>query len=411
MNTDSALAKDFTETFGAVSDIGRDPSGGYLRFAWTDEDRVARAWFAEEAASRGLAYERDRNGNLWAWWGDPTQGDALVLGSHLDTVPRGGAYDGALGVVSGLVAISAAREAGAEPRRPVAVAAFAEEEGGRFGVPTLGSGLLTGALHPDDVTNRRETSGGTLGQAMRSDALATGEIGEDKDLLSRLGAYAELHVEQGRALVDVGAPLGLGTSIWPHGRWRLHLAGELNHAGTTTLDDRKDPMIVLARAILTARERAGQLGAVATIGRVMADPNNTNSVAESVDAWLDARASNDIALDELVESVRVDTRLVGARGGVATEVISESRSPEVDFDIGLSSRLKETLRGRGLPAPDLAIAAGHDAGNFANLVPTAMLFVRNPTGASHCPGEYASDTDCVLGCAVLTDFVIDWVRG
>lgn len=410
--TDTAeeMAVDFAVTFDELADIGCvSPTRGYLRLAWTDEDRAAREWFVRQASERDLDYRRDRNGNLWAWWGEPADGEALVLGSHLDTVPHGGAYDGALGVVSGFVAVSEARRRGLEANRPVAVAAFAEEEGGRFGIPTLGSRLLTGAIGPADVFGRTDDHGVRLVEAVAADGLDPDALGHDKELLDQIGSVVELHVEQGRGLADLDAPLAVGSGIWPHGRWRLALRGEANHAGTTRIADRRDPTVVLADSILAARAAAERLGAMATIGRIRIDPGSTNCVPGEADAWLDARASHDVTLDELVNSVIAETRLAGLRRDIDTESVCESRTPEVEFDLDLCIRLKELVRAHDLPVPELPTAAGHDAGTFASLLPAAMLFVRNPTGASHNPAESARDEDCTTGCTVLADLVGDWV--
>jgi beta-ureidopropionase / N-carbamoyl-L-amino-acid hydrolase len=331
-----------------------------------------------------------------------------VLGSHLDTVPRGGAYDGALGVVAGFVAVSALRRRGLDPVRPVAVAAFAEEEGGRFGLATLGSRLLAGALAPADALGRRDAGGVTVAEAVRDDGLDPERVGPDPDLLDRLGEVVELHVEQGRGLVDLPAPLGVGSRVRPHGRWRLELRGEANHAGTTRLRDRRDPTLPLATAITAARELAGQAGAVATVGRVLVEPNSTNSVPGGVRAWLDARAPEAATLDRLLADWQAEVVAAAAGHGVEAELSCESRSAAVEFDPALRARLAEVLAGLGLPAPELETAAGHDAAALAGVLPTAMLFVRNPTGASHSPAEAASDEDCALGCAALAALVEAW---
>jgi len=408
---DPALLADFRRTFAGLAAIGRDPGGeggaGWRRFAWTGEDRAARAWFERQAAERGLAAERDRNGNLWAWWGEPAPGSAIVLGSHLDTVAGGGAYDGALGVVAGFVALGELRRRGVTPSRPVAVAAFADEEGGRFGLPTFGSRLLAGALDPEAALARTDAGGTTLAEAVAADGLDPGGLGPDPDRLAALAAVVELHVEQGRALgdLDVDAPVAVGAAIWPHGRWRLGLRGEANHAGTTRLADRRDPMLPLARAVLAARDLAAEAGAVATVGRVVVDPNGTNSVPAAVAAWLDARAPDDATLDRLVGAWREEVELAAAAHGVAASLDAESRSAAVAFDGGLRATLAEALGAIGLPAPELPTAAGHDAGALAAAVPAGMLFVRNPTGASHSPAESATDEDCALGCAALAAVV------
>jgi beta-ureidopropionase / N-carbamoyl-L-amino-acid hydrolase len=398
----------FEGCFGGLAAIGRDPGGGWTRLAWTDEDRAARAWFEAEAADRGLEVERDSAGNLWAWWRPPdpaadpgTEGLVVAVGSHLDTVRGGGAYDGALGVVSGLLAVGQLIERGVEPARPVAVVAFADEEGGRFGVPLFGSRVLAGALDPSDLLERVDEHGTSVAEALTAAGIDPDGFGPDPARLGRLAAFVELHVEQGRGLADLGQPVALATAMWPHGRWRLTLTGEANHAGTTRLADRRDPMLGLAAAILAARAAATELGAVATLGRVLVEPNSANSVPGRVSAWLDARAEEDQRLDWLLAAFEAAVEDAAGRNGLAVELAGESRGPGVEFDPALADRLDACLRARGLDPPRLPTAAGHDAGALAAVVPTAMLFVRNPTGTSHSPAETAEVDDCLVGVDAL----------
>jgi beta-ureidopropionase / N-carbamoyl-L-amino-acid hydrolase len=412
MSASGELRDDFERCFGGLAAIGRDPAGGWTRLAWTDEDRAAREWFQAEATARGLAVERDRAGNLWAWWGggagsepDAAKGGAVAVGSHLDTVRGGGAYDGALGVVGGLVAVAELARRGVEPKLPVAVVAFADEEGGRFGAATFGGRLLAGRLDPKTVLDRTDQDGTTMAQALRAAGLDPDAVGPDPQRLGRLAAFVELHVEQGRALVDLGQPVGLGTAIWPHGRWRLTVTGEANHAGTTRLGDRRDPMFALAAAVLAARAAAAELGAVATVGRVVVEPNSSNSVAGRVLAWLDARAEQDQTLDWLVAAFQLAVDEAAGRNGLTVELECESRSPAVAFDRDLAGRLDACLRDRGLEPVELPTAAGHDAGALAGSIPTAMLFVRNPTGISHSPAETAELDDCLAGVKALAAVV------
>jgi beta-ureidopropionase / N-carbamoyl-L-amino-acid hydrolase len=397
------LRDDFEACFGGLAAIGRDPAGGWTRLAWTEEDGAARSWFGSEASARGLTVDRDPAGNLWAWWPGPAtdQGGVVAVGSHLDTVRGGGAYDGALGVVGGLVAVGELIARGVEPERPVAVVAFADEEGGRFGVPTFGSRVLAGALDPPDVLGRTDQDGVTVAEALAAAGVDPETLGPDPARVGRLAAFVELHVEQGRGLVDLGQPVGLGTGIWPHGRWRLTLTGEANHAGTTRLADRRDPMLGLAAAVLAARAAATELDAVATVGRVVVEPNSANSVPGRVSAWLDARAEGDQTLDWLVAAFQAAVEEAADRNGLTAALDRESRSPAVELDGELTARVYACLRDRGLEPVGLPTAAGHDAGALAAAVPTAMLFVRNPTGASHSPAETAGLDDCLAGVQAL----------
>jgi N-carbamoyl-L-amino-acid hydrolase len=385
--------------------VDRDGSG-YLRKSWTPTDLAAREWFTEEALDRDLDVETDGNGNLWAWW-EPVaaSGKAVVTGSHLDSVPHGGAYDGALGVVSALLAVDLLRERGFSPTRPVGIVVFTEEEGARFGVPCLGSRLLTGALDPVAARQLTDDRGAALGEAMIKAGLDPALMGPDPDRLARIGTFVELHVEQGRALADLDAPVGVASAIWPHGRWRLDVTGEGNHAGTTRMDDRHDPMLTAAFAVLAANKEARLHGAHATVGRITPVPNATNAVPARVSAWLDARAPDASVLASLVEAVDRRVAERAARDGTGYRLVEESRSSTVDFDGSLRDRLASLLK-----APVLPTGAGHDAGILAAHVSTAMLFVRNPTGVSHAPGEYASDDDCARGVAALADVLDELTR-
>jgi N-carbamoyl-L-amino-acid hydrolase len=227
-------------------------------------------------------------------------------------------------------------------------------------------------------------------------------LGRDDEAMRRIGAYVELHVEQGRhlALPSVDAGVGVGTGIWPHGRFRLDIAGSANHAGTTRLVDRDDPMLALAQAVLVARSAAERHEAVATIGRIDVAPGSTNAIPSLVRAWLDARAPSE-------ESVRSVVRAVGDAAGV--EAATESWSAAVAFDSALRDRVAAAASAAlGEAAPALATGAGHDAGILAAAgVPTAMLFVRNPTGVSHAPDEHADRSDCLAGVRALAAVLED----
>ncbi|MGI8664777.1 MAG: M20/M25/M40 family metallo-hydrolase, partial [Jatrophihabitans sp.] len=190
--------------------IGRSATtGGYHRFAWTSADRQLRDWFGAEADRRGLALTLDRAGNQWAWWGEPDAAlrrgqPGLVLGSHLDSVPDGGAFDGPLGVVSAFAALDAVRAGGFQPGRPIGVVNFADEEGARFGIACAGSRLITGALDADRARGLSDAEGTSLAEAMRAAGLAVADVGPDRETLARIGCFIELHVEQGRGLIDAG---------------------------------------------------------------------------------------------------------------------------------------------------------------------------------------------------------------
>ncbi len=415
----------FTELWDSLLPIGRDErTGGYRRYSWTQPDTDCRAWFTAAAAERGLRIDCDRDGNLWAWWIPPPDDSggsavaaraagpqpavgAIVTGSHLDSVPDGGAYDGPLGIVSGFAAIDLLRDRGVEPVRPVGVAAFAEEEGARFGLACLGSRLLTGAVDPAAAAALSDSAGIRLPEAMAAAGLDPAAIGPDDDLLAGIGAFVELHIEQGSALGGLGAAVGLADGIWPHGRWRLDFNGRADHAGTTRLADRRDPMLPYAVTVLAARQAAADHGALATIGKVVAEPGGANAISSAVRAWLDARAPDEATLDRVVSEVCAQAEAAAAAYGVEVSVRRESFTARLGFDAGLRDRLASALSARGIAAPLLATGAGHDAGVLAGRLPTAMLFVRNPSGVSHAPAEYAEPADCLAGVTALATVLED----
>ncbi|HET7385999.1 MAG TPA: allantoate amidohydrolase [Nocardioidaceae bacterium] len=389
---------DFEAMWRDLAPIGRSAaSGGYFRQPFGAAERECVAWFREQCAARDLDVEAEGNGNLVAWWRPTGESSyrtgGVVTGSHLDSVLDGGAYDGPLGVVSALAAIDVLRERGVTPGRPVGVGVFVEEEGSRFGLACLGSRIATGATPWEEAASLTDRDGIRFDEAVA--AAYTGEV----DLLSNVGCFVELHVEQGRDLVDRDAAVGVAEAIWPHGRYRFDFAGQANHAGTTRMEDRHDPMLSYAMTALAANKRARLAGQRATFGRVEVAPNGTNAIPSRVTAWLDARADSEEHLAALVAEVERLARERAGRDGTGLEMTAESVSAAVAFDAGLASRIAAP---HGWPV--IATGAGHDAGVLSTAgIPTAMLFVRNPTGVSHSPEEHASTADCLAGVDALAD--------
>jgi N-carbamoyl-L-amino-acid hydrolase len=232
------------------------------------------------------------------------------------------------------------------------------------------------------------------------EALGGTPAGPLPGLTTRVGALVELHIEQGRAL---SVPVGVASAIWPHGRWRFDFTGHGDHAGTTRMADRRDPMLTFAYTVLAANKEARLSGAHATVARVEVEPNATNAIPSLVRGWLDARAADTATMDTLVEAVTKRATERAGRDGTEVAVTRESLSAEVSFDGLLAARCSALLGG----APILPTGAGHDAGVLSAHVPTAMLFVRNPTGISHSPSEHADAADCEAGVSALAAVLSD----
>lgn len=412
------MADDFDRMWADLAPVGRSATtGGYFRQPFGAAERECHMWFLEQCRLRGLRVEQDGNGNTVGWW-EPTErivrhvsvvpdgesrqeraGLSVLTGSHLDSVLDGGAYDGPLGVVSALAAIDVLRDRGFTPGRPIGVAAFVEEEGSRFGLACLGSRLATGTTTPEQARALADRDGVRLEDAMAAAGLEP-DLGRS-GWLDRVGCYVELHVEQGRDLVHREEPVAVASGIWPHGRYRFDFTGEANHAGTTRMEDRHDPMLTYAMTALAANKQARLAGQRATFGRVEVTPNGTNAVPSRVTAWLDARCEDEERLADLVAAVEKQAQDRAGRDGTALAVTAESVSPAVAFDADLAARL---AGGR----PVIPTAAGHDAGILAAAgIPSAMLFVRNPTGVSHSPDEHAEPADCHAGVEALADALQD----
>jgi N-carbamoyl-L-amino-acid hydrolase len=410
VNTDPADT-DVVALLAEIEDIGRDPvRGGWSRHVFDDAETALRAWFTGRAGALGLEVTTDRNANLVAWWGERGS-DSVLVGSHLDSVPGGGALDGPLGVASALSAVARLMADGHRPSRPIAIGVFAEEEGSRFGIACLGSKLMTGAIAPERVRALTDASGTTFAEAAAAAGIDPAGLGRDDAFLADVGAFVELHVEQGRGLVDLDAPVGLASAILAHGRWRLTITGEGNHAGATAMADRRDPMAAFAEVVLVAQRVAASVddpgagvAARATIGRVVPVPGGTNVIASRVDAWLDVRADDDPATAALLARITTEATDAVARHGCLLTVDEESYGGRVTFDPALRDRLGRALGG----VPVLPTGAGHDAGVLGSpTLPTGMLFVRNPTGVSHAPDEGASDEDCRAGVDALVRVLRD----
>lgn len=435
------MPDDFESMWHDLAPIGRSAtSGGYFRQPFGSAERELDAWFAEQAKVRGLRLEVDGNGNRVAWW-EPTgsvvpnstlsghdfhveksrvDGGAVLTGSHLDSVLDGGAYDGPLGVVTAFAAVDVLRSTGFAPTRPIGVSVFVEEEGSRFGLACLGSRLAAGVIEAGVAAALTDRDGVRLDEAMAASGLdpALGPA----PWLDRVGVFVELHVEQGRDLIDRDVPVGVARGIWPHGRYRFDFTGQANHAGTTRMEDRHDPMLTYAMTALAANKQARLAAMRATFGRLEVVPNGTNAVPSRVTGWLDARCDTEEELARLVGEIERMARDRAGRDGTEMTMTAESVSPSVEFDAALSGRLTGVLnrllneinvttqrdKGDHSTVPVIPTQAGHDAGILSAAgIPTAMLFVRNPTGISHSPEEFAEMADCLAGVDALAAVLAD----
>jgi allantoate deiminase len=388
-----SLAADLQE----LALVGAD-DGGVSRFAWTPELAAANAWLAERLRDLGLTAELDAAGNVIGRWAEG-EGTAVVIGSHLDTVPRGGRYDGALGVLAALDVVRRLKEEGASLRRPLWVVSFNDEEGSRFQTGMLGSRAFVGDVDLEDWRRRG------VADAMRDGGFDFDKL-PDARTIEAVGAYLELHIEQGPVLEQEGVDVGVVTAIAGLLGFRVRLTGEANHAGTTPMAVRRDALVGAARIVLALRDEARTRGDMtANVGLLEIEPGGFNVIPGMAEFTVDVRAGEATAY-ERVERFACETfERVASEEQLELDVAVTHRKPPTPLDPDLQALLESSAAEEGATARRMPSGAGHDAMVLAKHVPAAMLFVPSRAGVSHSPDEFTSPEHCEVGARVLARVV------
>lgn len=383
-----------------VNEFGALESGGVERLAWTEAEIAARNWLAERCKSEGLDVDFDEVGNVWALTG---QRPAVMLGSHLDTVPNGGRFDGALGIVSALEALLSAREAEAPGWDRMGLLCFTDEEGVRFGLGMTGSRALAGDLDSDEVRAATTTDGIRLSDAMQAQGYDAGSIGQAASRRGDVRAYLEVHVEQGRRLERDGVAAGIVTGIVGLSHWRIDVIGEANHAGTTMAEDRRDALMPVAAAALEAQKAMRETeGLVATVGEAEVENGATNIVPGHARATLDVRSLNEHLIDEASERIMNVARTAAHENGCELRIQETKRLQPAPMATSVLDAMRSATRDLEIDAPEMPSMAGHDAMTLTRAgVECGMVFVRSEAGISHSPKEKSSQEDCVAGANLL----------
>jgi allantoate deiminase len=370
------------------------------RLGLSADEQQARDLVGGWLAARGASVRRDAAANLFARFAG--QGEAILVGSHLDSVPEGGRFDGALGVLCAVEAVESLVDAKTKLRRPIEVVAWADEEGARFGVGLFGSTASFGRL-ARGVADRKDRNGISIADALR----ALGEQGDPAAARrdpKELAAYLELHIEQGPRLETAGLPLGIVSDIVGIYHARVTIRGRADHAGATVMSARADALAAAAEVVLAVEQIAGERpDSVGTVGEIAVRPGAKNVVPGECVFSLDLRAARDH--DGLVQEVLATLMSIASVRGVEATVDDLARVPVTPLDRGLRDVLKRAAKSVGVDAPELVSGAGHDAQMPAlSGVPTGMIFVRS-TGGSHTPREFASIDDAALGAQALANAI------
>ena len=381
--------------------IGATEGGGVNRLTLTDDDREARDLFAAWAGEAGLDLRIDEMGNMFARRaGTDESASPAMAGSHLDSVPNGGRFDGSLGVLAALEAVRTLNDKNISTRRPVEIVNWTNEEGPRFPPSMLGSGVFAGAIPLEAAYETRDA-----GAARFLDELERiGYRGDSPCAPRPIGSYLELHIEQGPALVSEGVQVGVVEGIYGLTWLRVTMKGERDHAGPTPMHMRRDALVGAARTIAAIREIPGKLHPefVATVGEFSLSPNAINVIPDDVTFSVDFRHSDPELLAEARKLIEESAYREAEKENLEVEIQDVGGSTPIAFDAGVAQAVRNACEESGCSHRSMWSAAGHDARYAADLGPTAMIFVPCVAGKSHSEEEDMDWEDAYRGCDVLT---------
>lgn len=383
--------------------IGATPAGGVNRQALSVEDRAARRLLAERALARGFTVFQDEAANLFLRRdGRDATLPPLLIGSHLDSQPTGGRFDGALGTLSAFEVLEALADAGVETGRAIEVVAFTNEEGSRFSPGCMGSMAFAGAGNLSDWRRARATDGALLADELAATLQALPEA-RMRPIGHAVSAFVELHIEQGPVLEREDVPIGVVTAVQGTKWLEIAFSGEAAHAGTTPLEFRKDPMGAAAAAIariqgdIMPADPAARL----TVGRIAAEPGSINVIPSRVSFTVDIRHPDAVALAAMERRVREECEAAGARWGCGTVIELRVDMAPGRFAPEVAATIEETCRALAIRCRPMVSGAFHDALFVGRVAPAAMIFVPCRNGISHNEAEFVSDAHIIAGARTL----------
>lgn len=379
--------------------FGGTEAGGVRRLTLSEEDREVRAWLEARALAADCTIACDRLGNMFLRReGRRNDLKPIAMGSHLDTQPTGGKFDGILGVLAGLEVIETLNDAGIETEHPLMLVNWTNEEGARFAPAMLCSGAWAGVFSEDYVRARQDSAGTSFGSALAAiDAAGDQPVGAQD-----FAAMFELHIEQGPVLEREELTIGVVTGVQGMRWYDLEITGRAAHAGSTPMDARADALLAAAGLITGASRLAKQLGGYATVGELTIAEPSRNVVPGAVRLTFDLRHGDDAGLEAMEQGLQ--TLISGLAPDLSAQLQQIWSSPPVHFDADCLASIREAAASHG--HKDMISGAGHDAAYVARKAPTAMIFVPCAGGLSHNPAESATVEDCSAGAQVLLDSVL-----
>ncbi|MCT9852409.1 Zn-dependent hydrolase [Priestia megaterium] len=390
-----------------LSQIGRNKvTGGINRFSFTSEEQQAIELVTSYMKEAGMTVNVDGVGNIIGTYGE--ENETIMLGSHIDTVPDGGKYDGALGVLAAIEIVQTIYEQQLPLSKKIEVVAFKDEEGTRFGFGLIGSRAMAGLLTYEEL-QKRDASDISIQEAMKQFELSPLPL--EKVKRNDIQAYLEMHIEQGKVLeneeLPVGVVVGIAAPLW----LEVTVTGVSEHAGATPMSIRQDALTAASEMILAIEQMLnGTTNSVATVGKLNVEPNGVNVIPGRVTFTIDIRDIDEQKISALESSILEHLQKVAERRNVTvTSKVLQRVKPAKTAPM-LQQQLASSIEKYGVQPYSLISGAGHDAMNMANVAPIGMLFVRSKGGISHNPLEYSSDEDIVIATNIFYDTVMELAK-
>ena len=390
-------------TLEEFATFGRTENNGVTRLALSEEDRFARDYFCSRCKELGMTVEIDDMGNIYATLGGLENKPPIVVGSHLDSVKKGGRFDGVLGVVAGLEVARTLVENKITPRVPFTIVNFTNEEGARFEPSMMSSGVLSGKFDKSAMLQKTDADGITFADALHS----IGYAGNVEARLKEATAFLELHIEQGPILDRESLSIGVVQSVLGMVCYEIEVTGESDHAGTTPMDMRKDALFATTNIITEARQKLSTLDRdlVFTMGRMNVFPNIHTVIPNKVVFTLEARHKNPSVIGQ-VEAIMGELTQTSAHEGCEIKAQKLWERSTVWFDKKIVDCIEQSAKTLGYSYKRMDSGAGHDAQFIASYIPTAMIFARSMNGKSHCEEELTTWEDCEKGVNVILETVL-----
>ena len=385
-----------------LSQFGKQENGGVTRFSFTEDERKAKALVSSYMKEAGMSVREDTVGNLIGRReGSLVEAPTVLLGSHLDSVPNGGIFDGPLGIIAGIEVIQRMEEKNVQHEHPIEVIAFTDEEGSRFGIGMIGSRAIAGTLTYEQLQHQ-DQNGITVAEAMNEAGFNPEMITEAAKDTNTVKAYVELHIEQGRVLenhsIAAGVVSGIAGPLWT--KWTIK--GEAGHAGATPMNNRKDPLMAAAVIISFIEEESKKYpNTVATVGQISVKPGGVNVIPSESIFTLDLRDIDEKDRNQVEEKILAYAENVCRNRGLILEIDTLQRIAPVPCSEDIQQVIQEACQKSGIKPFTLPSGAGHDGMQFKDFCPIGMIFIRSKNGISHNPAEWSTKEDCEKGTEIL----------